>query len=362
MKKEEKRRDIMEKIETKIIKLNKINLEEKLILEGAKFIKEGKLVAFPTETVYGLGANGLDEEAVKKIFIAKGRPQDNPLILHVSSIEDVKPLVKSISKEAEILMKRFWPGPLTILFRKSNKVPNIITAGLDTVAIRMPNHPIAIELIKNSGVPIAAPSANTSGKPSPTSADHVIEDLYGKVHMIIDGGNTGVGLESTVLDLTEEIPMILRPGGITLEDLQKIIPQVEEDLSIIKDNKDIVPKSPGQKYRHYAPKADMLVFTGELENIVMKIKSQTEEFISKGKIVGIMATEETKDRYERGVVISVGSRENMETIGHNLFNTIRLFDQKEVDVILAEGVGLSYIGTAIMNRLKKASGGNIIKV
>ncbi|MCF6463924.1 threonylcarbamoyl-AMP synthase [Clostridium sp. Cult1] len=352
----------MEKIETKIIKLNKINLEEKLILEGAKFIKEGKLVAFPTETVYGLGANGLDEEAVKKIFIAKGRPQDNPLILHVSSIEDVKPLVKSISKEAEILMKRFWPGPLTILFRKSNKVPNIITAGLDTVAIRMPNHPIAIELIKNSGVPIAAPSANTSGKPSPTSADHVIEDLYGKVHMIIDGGNTGVGLESTVLDLTEKIPMILRPGGITLEDLQKIIPQVEEDLSIIKDNKDIVPKSPGQKYRHYAPKADMLVFTGELENIVMKIKSQTEELISKGKIVGIMATEETKDRYERGVVISVGSRENMETIGHNLFNTIRLFDQKEVDVILAEGVGLSYIGTAIMNRLKKASGGNIIKV
>lgn len=352
----------MEKIETKIIKLNKINLEEKLILEGAKFIKEGKLVAFPTETVYGLGANGLDEEAVKKIFIAKGRPQDNPLILHVSSIEDVKPLVKSISKEAEILMKRFWPGPLTILFRKSNKVPNIITAGLDTVAIRMPNHPIAIELIKNSGVPIAAPSANTSGKPSPTLADHVIEDLYGKVHMIIDGGSTGVGLESTVLDLTEEIPMILRPGGITLEDLKKIIPQVEEDLSIIKDNKDIVPKSPGQKYRHYAPKADMLVFTGELENIVMKIISQTEEFISKGKTVGIMATEETKDRYERGVVISVGSRENMETIGHNLFNTIRLFDQKEVDVILAEGVGLSYIGTAIMNRLKKASGGNIIKV
>ncbi len=352
----------MEKIETKIIKLNEINPEEKLILEGAKFIKEGKLVAFPTETVYGLGANGLDEEAVKKIFIAKGRPQDNPLILHVSSIEDVKPLVKSISKDAEMLMKRFWPGPLTILFRKSNKVPNIITAGLNTVAIRMPNHPVAIELIKNSGVPIAAPSANTSGKPSPTSADHVIEDLYGKVHMIIDGGNTGVGLESTVLDLTEKIPMILRPGGITLEDLQKIIPQVEEDLSIIKDNKDIVPKSPGQKYRHYAPKADMLVFTGELENIVMKIKSQTEEFISKGKTVGIMATEETKDRYERGVVISVGSRENMETIGHNLFNTIRLFDQKEVDVILAEGVGLSYIGTAIMNRLKKASGGNIIKV
>ncbi|SHD76582.1 tRNA(NNU) t(6)A37 threonylcarbamoyladenosine modification; threonine-dependent ADP-forming ATPase [[Clostridium] ultunense Esp] len=357
-----KRRDIMEKIETKIIKVNEINPEEELILEGAKFIKEGKLVAFPTETVYGLGANGLNEEAVKEIFVAKGRPQDNPLILHVSSIEDIRPLVKSVSKEAEILMKKFWPGPLTLLFKKSKKVPNIITAGLDTVAIRMPNNPIALGLIKNSGMPIAAPSANTSGKPSPTSADHVIEDLYGKVHMIIDGGSTGVGLESTVLDLTEEIPMILRPGAITLEDLQSIIPNVEEDLSIIKNSNDIVPKSPGQKYRHYAPKADMLVFVGDVENMVMEIKVQAKEFISQEKTVGIMATEETKDRYGQGIIISVGSRKNMETIGHNLFNTIRLFDQKEVDIILAEGVELSYIGTAIMNRLKKASGGNIIKV
>ncbi|MCF6465035.1 threonylcarbamoyl-AMP synthase [Clostridium sp. Cult2] len=352
----------MKPIKTKVIKVNGINPEKELVMEGAKFIKEGKLVAFPTETVYGLGANGLNEEAVKEIFIAKGRPQDNPLILHVSSTEDIKPLVQFISKEAKMLIERFWPGPLTILFKKSNVVPDIITAGLDTVAIRMPNHPIAFGLIKRSGVPIAAPSANTSGKPSPTSASHVIEDLYGKVHMIIDGGATGVGLESTVLDLTGDIPMILRPGGITLEDLQKVIPSVKEDLSIIKDNKNIIPKSPGQKYRHYAPKADMIVFVGDVEDMVKEIIIKAKKITSQGKTVGIMATDETKDRYEEGLVISVGSRKNMETIGHNLFNTIRLFDEKNVDIILAEGVELSYIGTAIMNRLKKASGGNIIKV
>ncbi|MBZ2174935.1 threonylcarbamoyl-AMP synthase [Schnuerera sp. xch1] len=349
-------------METKIVKVNNINSERKLIMEGAKYIKEGKLVVFPTETVYGLGANGLDEEAVLKIFHAKGRPQDNPLILHVSSMKEVKSLVKSISTEAERLMEKYWPGPLTMLFQRSDAIPDIITAGLDTVAIRMPNNSIALKLIEMSGVPIAAPSANTSGKPSPTSVQHVIEDLYGKVDMIIDGGATGVGLESTVLDLTGNIPMILRPGGITLEDLQYIIPNVEFDLSIIKDNENIIPKSPGQKYRHYAPKADMIVFTGEVDNIVNTIKEKSNELTKQGKSVGIMATDETKDRYDEEIVISVGSRKNKETIAHNLFNAIRLFDKKNVDIILSEGVELSHIGIAIMNRLKKASGGNIIEV
>lgn len=353
---------IMKTIRTKLIKVTETNPEKEIIMEGARFIKEGELVAFPTETVYGLGANGLDEEAIAKIFIAKGRPQDNPLILHVSSIEEVKPLVKHISYEAEKLMEKFWPGPLTLLFERSNLIPPMITAGLDTVAIRMPNNPTALELIKASGVPIAAPSANTSGKPSPTKANHVMEDLDGKICMIIDGGSTGVGLESTVLDLTENPPTILRPGGITLKDLQKIILNVEEDLSIIKDNKDIIPKSPGQKYRHYAPKAEMIVFIGEVEDIVKAMKAQTRKFIDEGKSVGIMATEETKDKYREGLIISVGSRNNKETIAHNLFNTIRLFDEKKVDIILSEGVDLLDIGTAIMNRLKKASGGNIIKV
>jgi len=349
-------------METRIVKINEYNPEPELIMEGAKYIKEGKLVAFPTETVYGLGANGLDEDAVKNIFIAKGRPQDNPLILHVSKIDEVKPLVKSIPKDAEILMEEFWPGPLTIIFERSNLVPDVITAGIDTVAIRMPSHPVAQKLIEASGVPIAAPSANTSGKPSPTLANHVIEDLYGKIDMIIDGGATGVGLESTVVDLTEEVPMILRPGGITLEAIKQFIPNVEMDLSIISSNEKIIPKSPGQKYRHYAPKADMTVYIGNIENVVEAIRNKSKEYVEQGKSVGIMATDETKNRYEEGIIISVGSRENKSTIAHNLFNVLRKFDELGVDIILSEGVETGSIGTAIMNRLRKSSGGNIIEV
>lgn len=349
----------MDKINTRIIKVNGLEPEKEAIIEAAQLIKKGKLVAFPTETVYGLGANGLDPKAVAQIFAAKGRPQDNPLILHVHSVEEVGELVENISQEDKDLMKAFWPGPLTLLFKRGNIIPEIITAGLDTVAIRMPDHPIALELIKASGVPIAAPSANTSGKPSPTMAGHVEEDLAGKIHMIIDGGSTGVGLESTVLDLTGKQAIILRPGGITLEDLQKIIPNVVEDLSIVKDDKDIVPKSPGQKYKHYAPRAEMMLFTGEIDAMVHSISQWTKKLIDQGKKVGIMATDETLDRYEQGIIISLGSRKNKESIAHSLFNSLRILDDEKVDMILCEGVEMSGIGTAIMNRLKKASSGNI---
>lgn len=349
-------------METKIIKINKENIDKNLIIDAANTIKNSGIVAFPTETVYGLGANGLDENAVKKIFAAKGRPQDNPLILHVYSIEQVEELVHEIPDVAKKCMDEFWPGPLTILLPKSSKVPDIITAGLTTVAIRMPKNRIALELIKESNVPIAAPSANISGRPSPTSAKHVIDDMMGKIDMIIDGGETGIGLESTVLDLSGEIPMILRPGGVTREDLEKIIPNVTIDFAIIKEDENIVPKSPGQKYRHYAPKSEMLVFTGNVERIVETVTSKTKEYINNGKKVGIISTDETKEFYNEGIVISMGSRKNKETIAHNLFNTLRLFDEKNVDIILAEGVELSDIGTAIMNRMMKASGGRIIKV
>ncbi len=352
----------MDRIETIVIKVNKQNPEKALIKKGADIIKSGGLVAFPTETVYGLGANGLDEEAVKKIFIAKGRPQDNPLILHVAEKDQVLPLVEFISKEAEELMERFWPGPLTLLFKRSKLVPDCITAGLDTVAIRMPNHPVASALIKASSVPIAAPSANTSGKPSPTLANHVIEDLYGKIHMIIDGGKTGIGVESTVLDMSGDKPLILRPGGITLEQLREILPQVEEDLSIIKDDENIVPKSPGQKYKHYAPKGEMYLFVGNLDNIVNAIDEYANRYIKLGKKVGIMATDETKSKYNKGVVLSLGSRKDKESIARNLFSTLREFDEKGVDIILAEGIDSQGIGKAIMNRMKKAAGGNIIRV
>lgn len=345
---------------TKILKIDKDNIDREMILESANAIREGELVAFPTETVYGLGANGLDEDAVKKIYIAKGRPSDNPLILHISSGEELQPLVKDIPPIAYKCMERFWPGPLTMIFKKSEIIPSIITGGLDTVAIRMPSHPIASALISASGVPIAAPSANTSGRPSPTNAEHVMEDMKEKIPIIIDGGNTGIGLESTVLDLSVENPMILRPGGITLEDLREIIPNVTQDRSIVQ--KDAVPKSPGQKYRHYAPKAEMILFTGRVDDMVEEINNRVDKLIFQGKKVGIIATDETKNRYNRGLVVVSGSRKEPETIAANLFSVIRGFDKEDIEIILAEGVAVDNIGMAIMNRMIKAAGGKIINL
>lgn len=347
-------------MDTKIIQIDEKNINEDLILQAANVLKAGGLVAFPTETVYGLGANGLDEEAVKKIYIAKGRPSDNPLILHISSMEELAPLVEEIPDLAYKCIDRFWPGPLTIIFKKSNIIPAIITAGLDSVAIRMPNHPIALSLIKQAGVPIAAPSANLSGKPSPTKGNHVIDDMSGKIDMIIDGGNTGVGLESTVLDLSTDLPTILRPGGVTLEDLKEFIPNVVQDGSIT--NKEEIPKSPGQKYKHYAPSAEMLLFVGDLENVVDEINYRANNLLKEGKRVGILATEETKDKYALGEIIVSGSRNNTRTIAHNLFDTLRRFDGLDVDIILAEGVDYDYLGMAIMNRMIKASSGKLIRV
>lgn len=352
----------MNHIETKVVKVDRENPEKEAIKEAAEIIKNGGTVAFPTETVYGLGANCFDEEAIDKIFLAKGRPQDNPLILHVSNVEQVYTLVESVSERAKMLMERFWPGPLTLIFNKSEKVSKKVTGGLSTVAIRMPNHKVALSLIEESGVPIAAPSANLSGRPSPTEASHVIEDLFGKIDMIIDGGRVNIGVESTVLDISVEIPTILRPGRVTIEDLLQVFPKVEYDPSIIKDDAKIIPKSPGQKYKHYAPKAKMIGFIGEIEDVVSTISSYTSEYINEGKKVGIMATEETKDRYTEGTVLVVGSREKKETIARDLFKVLREFDELGVDIILGEGVDTLGIGRAIMNRMKKACGGDIRRV
>ncbi len=259
-------------------------------------------------------------------------------------------------------MEKFWPGPITFLFKKSDLVPSIITGGLDTVAIRMPENQIALSLIREAGVPIAAPSANLSGRPSPTSASHVIEDLSSKVDIIIDGGQTGIGLESTVLDLSVSPPMILRPGGITKEDLVEVIPDVDTDRTIINEDKDLVPKSPGQKYRHYAPRAEMEVYRGRVESIVQAIIQKEKEYTSRGKKVGIICTDETIKWYNGLVVISMGSRENKETIARNLFNILRGFNDLDVDIILAEAIDLSDMGTAIMNRMTKAASGKIFDV
>lgn len=347
-------------MKTEIIKIDKENINKRLLNKAVKTIRAGSVVAFPTETVYGLGVNGLDESAVRKIYKAKGRPSDNPLILHISDRQQLIPLVSNLPKIASKLIDRFWPGPLTIVLKKSEIVPDIITGGLDTVAIRMPKHPIALELISQSGFPIAAPSANISGKPSPTKAEHVIQDMKGKIPLIIDGGRTGVGLESTVLDLSTRIPRILRPGGITLEDLQKVIPNLVQDEALI--NMDLKPKSPGQKYRHYAPKAEMIVYNGEIERVIERINLEVEKNLNKGKKIGIMATEETRDKYKADLILSVGSRKNVETIAANLFATIRELDGEGVDLILAEGIKDDNLGNAIMNRMVKAANRKIIQV
>lgn len=346
-------------METKIIKIDKDKFDLEDLKEAAEIIKRSGIVAFPTETVYGLGANGLNEEAVKKIYKAKGRPSDNPLILHIGEVEQLESLVKELPETALKCIQAFWPGPLTIILRRKTIVPDIITAGLTTVAVRMPENPIARALINLAKVPIAAPSANLSGRPSPTSGKHVMEDMLGKIEMIIDGGETGIGLESTVLDLSEELPIILRPGGITYEDLKKVLPDVIEDKANLE--KDLLPKSPGQKYRHYAPKAEMILFTGDLENIISNIKKHTDKSNIEYKKVGIMATDETKDNYSNAIVKSLGTRKDKKTIANSLFNILREFDNLDVDIIFAEGVDLDHIGLAIMNRMMKASGGKIIK-
>lgn len=349
----------MKKIQTEIIKIRKEEDYEKLE-KGAKIIRSGGLVAFPTETVYGLGANGLDEKAVGKIFLAKARPQDNPLILHVSHIDQVLPLVETIPETARKLMDRFWPGPLTIILKRSQLVPDVITGGLDTVAVRMPDNPIALSLIDLSQRPLAAPSANISGRPSPTRAVHVVEDLDGRVDLIVDGGTTGIGLESTVLDMSKDQGIILRPGGLGLEELRELLPNIKEDKNIVGEKDP--PLSPGQKYKHYAPRAEVLVFSGRMEDMVREINKYAQSYGDQGKKVGIMATEETKAHYKKGLVISVGSREEQATIAHRLFNSLREFDRQGVDIILAEAVEPVGIGRAIMNRLGKAAADRIIEV
>ena len=319
---------------------------------AAEVLRRGGLVAFPTETVYGLGANALDSKAVKKIFEVKGRPTDNPLIVHVASKAEVYKLASEVPKEAEKLMNAFWPGPLTLILKKSEIVPNTTTGGLDTVAIRMPAHKIALTLIKESKVPVAAPSANLSGKPSPTSGEHVIRDLYGKIDVIIDAGETQIGLESTVLDLTVDPPTILRPGGITLEDLERLLGEVQVHPAVEGRKVKTTVKSPGMKYRHYAPNADVIVVEGNAEKVREKIRELTTKYKREGKKVGVMITD-MKQRCGADVTKIVGN--DFETIARNLFKTLRGFDEEDVDVIIAEGIESVGLGLAIMNRLKRAS-------
>ncbi len=345
---------------TKIEMLDERNLNESIIEEAAQAIKNGGLVVFPTETVYGLGANALDPSAVKKIFQAKGRPQDNPLIVHIADFDKIECLVNEIPDIAKKLMEKFWPGPMTLILPKSKIIPEITSASLPCVGIRMPSNVIAREFIRKCDLPIAAPSANISGKPSPTDVERCIEDMNGKVDYIIGGEMCDIGVESTVIDCTVNPVCILRPGGITLEMIREIDKEAYIDPAIMKKpDKDFKPKSPGMKYRHYAPKAPVKVIEGDLQKTIAKINKIVQNYIDENKVVGIMATDETKNYYGKGIVISLGSREDMISISRNLFETLRSFDDKNVDVIISEAFEETGVGVAVMNRLKKAAGFDI---
>ncbi|MDF2877971.1 MAG: Sua5/YciO/YrdC/YwlC family protein [Clostridia bacterium] len=330
---------------------------------AADVIQKGGLVAAPTETVYGLCANALNPASVRSIFKAKGRPSDNPLIVHIADQSMLSNLVTSISDEALLLMKTFWPGPLTLIFKASSLVPKEVTAGLDTVAIRLPSHPVMQKLIDLSGVPLAAPSANTSGKPSPTNAQRVIEDLDGKVDVIIDGGSSSVGVESTVLDMTSDVPVILRPGGITYEMLRAVLKTVIIDRAISHTlSADLLPKAPGMKYTHYAPNAEVFIVKGHSEAVMIKISELIKLSKSQGKAVGILATDETSHLFHADLVLSAGPEADLNVIAANLFEKLREFDDAHIDIVYSLAFPKEGIGYAVMNRLEKSASYHIIEV
>lgn len=333
--------------------------------EAAQIIRGGGLVAFPTETVYGLGGDGLQKGAAEKIYEAKGRPSDNPLILHIGKREQLTQIVRKIPEAAEKLAEAFWPGPLTMIFEKANCVPYETTGGLDTVAVRMPEHRGALEFLEAAGVPVAAPSANTSGRPSPTLARHVKEDLDGKIDMIIDGGEVGIGFESTIVDVTEEIPVILRPGFITSQMLSKVLGEVVMDPALMSVQADTAPRAPGMKYRHYAPKAEMTVFRGDSSAVTDAINRTVEELIRfdgyQTEEIGILAAGESAGRYPRGQVVTTGFRSE-DSVGKYIYGALRRFDELSVRIILSESFYDSEKNEAIMNRLLKAAGQHVIDV
>lgn len=351
----------MKFMKTLIEKIDRHQIDEQVVARAGEILKRGGLVAFPTETVYGLGANALDENAAMKTYAAKGRPSDNPLIVHITEVEDLSIVARNISDKAMQIIERFWPGPLTLIFEKQYIVPFGITGGLSTVAVRMPTDEIARAVIRAGGGYISAPSANTSGRPSPTSAQHVADDFDGKIDMIIDGGNVDIGLESTIVDMTVEPPMILRPGAITKEMLEEVIGEVSVDVTLLEEDSEESPKAPGMKYRHYAPKAELIIVEGEMDEAIKAIRQITYEQTRLGLKVGIIATSETEEFYTNGIVKNIGTRNNENSIAKNLYRVLREFDEEDVRYIYSESFSAEGIGDAIMNRLNKAAGHQVIQ-
>lgn len=353
--------------------------ESNTIEKATEILRNKGLVAFPTETVYGLGADALDAEAAAKIYAAKGRPSDNPLIVHIADTKAVYELASEVSEKCVMLMEAFWPGPLTIVLPKKDIVPDGTTGGLKTVAIRMPSHPAALSLIRESGVYIAAPSANTSGRPSPTKASHVIEDMNGKIDMIIDGGEVGIGIESTIIDLTSDIPAILRPGYITKSMLEAIIGEITIDPAIIHPDPSLRPKAPGMKYTHYAPKGELTIVEANVENNqntnnadtkdvlpCVRVANKINELVAEKNLAGykvcVIATEENYDLYKCSDIIKIGSSQKGETVAAKLYSVLRECDLRGADYIYSEAFNYGELGGAIMNRLLKAAGQRVITI
>ncbi len=341
-------------------KFVEIDQQKEYMAQAGRILQEGGLVAFPTETVYGLGGDAFNPGSCRKIYEAKGRPSDNPLIVHICRIEDLKMVAAEVPRAAMLLAEKFWPGPLTMILPKADRVPCEVTGGLDTVAVRMPSHPIALALIDAAGGYVVAPSANSSGKPSPTLAGHVLEDLDGKIDMILDGGPVGIGLESTIVDLTADVPEILRPGYITREMLEEVLGQVKTDMTIMSADTGQAPKAPGMKYRHYAPAGELTIVAGESERVVCWINEKLRQ--SAGKKTGVICTDENRDKYLADVVKNIGKRDDEARIARELYRILREFDEEKVEIMYSEAFDTAGVGQAIMNRLLKAAGYHIIYV
>ena len=347
-------------MDTVIARIDPSNPDPGMISRAGGIIRSGGLVAFPTETVYGLGGDALSGDSSRAIYAAKGRPSDNPLIVHIADMKSLDRIVKSVPDEAYTLAEKFWPGPLTMIMEKSDEVPYATTGGLDTVAVRFPSDPVAQAFIRAAGGYVAAPSANLSGKPSPTSGKYVVEDMDGRIDMILYGDDSVIGLESTIVDLTGTSPVILRPGYITLEMLRNVLPDVSVDTALLADDDKTPPKAPGMKYRHYAPKGDLVIVEGERPEVIQYITDKLAADASLGKRTGVIASTQTASSYKADVVLDMGDASDHDEIARRLFGLLREMDDEEVDSIYSEAVSGEGVAAAIMNRLLKAAGHNIV--
>ncbi|MCI9065470.1 MAG: threonylcarbamoyl-AMP synthase [Lachnospiraceae bacterium] len=349
-------------MDTKVVRIDQQHIDRALIREAGGIIKAGGLVAFPTETVYGLGGDATNPASSRKIYEAKGRPSDNPLIVHIARMESLPAIVRYVPEAAKKLAEAFWPGPLTMIMEKSEAIPKETTGGLDTVAVRMPSHPAALQFIDASGGYVAAPSANRSGRPSPTSARYVEEDLGGRIEMILDGGDAQLGLESTIVDLTVEPPAVLRPGFITREALGEVLGQVEQDVTLFSDDGGQAPRAPGMKYRHYAPNGVLTIVRGPAEEVARYINDGLAEGRINNKKTGVIATDETIGGYKADVPRSVGKRRDINAVAKGLYRILREFDDEGVELIYSESFDGDGVSQAVMNRLLKAAGHRMIDV